>query len=251
MGRSLARLIEDAPDLTLIGGIARRAAHHAAASSASLPVHDAGGAGPLLEQCDVLIDFSAPAFLGGLLAQHGDRLAGRAVVVGTTGLDTQVESLLDEIAGRAAILAAANFSRGVSLLLALVERAARALPAADYDVEIVETHHRGKADAPSGTALSLGAAVARGHAADLAEQRRDGRSGRSGERPRGEIGFHALRGGGVIGEHHVLFLGARERIELSHAATDRALFAEGALAAARWLVTRKPGRYTMIDFLGL
>ena len=118
-------------------------------------------------------------------------------------------------------------------------------------MEMVEAHHRRKEDAPSGTALALGEAVAAGRGVELAEVRRDGRSGRPGARPGGEIGFHALRGGDVVGEHQVLFLGERDRLELVHRASDRALFAEGALRAARWLAGRAPGRYTMRDVLGL
>lgn len=150
-----------------------------------------------------------------------------------------------------AVLQAANFSIGVNLLLRLAEEAARTLPAEGYDVEIVETHHRRKADAPSGTALALGRAVAAGREARLEELRRDGRSGVTGERAVGEIGMHALRGGDVVGEHQVLFIGARERIELTHAAGDRALFADGALLAARWIAGKQPGRYQMREVLGL
>jgi 4-hydroxy-tetrahydrodipicolinate reductase len=183
--------------------------------------------------------------------RHAAALDGRALVVGTTGLDDDTVKQLDALARRTAVLVAANFSVGVNLLLGLAEQAARVLPAATYDVEIVETHHGRKLDAPSGTALALGEAVARGRSVELAGVRRDGRSGTTGERPRGEIAFHALRGGSVAGEHHLHFLGQRERIELAHHAEDRALFAEGALVAARWITGRAPGRYTMGDVLGL
>ena len=121
----------------------------------------------------------------------------------------------------------------------------------DYDVEIVEAHHRRKADAPSGTALALGEAVARGRGVELADVRIDGRSGRPGERPRGEVAFHALRGGDIVGEHEVMLIGERERVLLGHVAQDRALFAEGALRAARWIARKEPGTYTMKDVLGL
>ena len=137
-----------------------------------------------------------------------------------------------------------------NLLAALVEQAARVLGPA-YDVEVVEAHHRRKVDAPSGTALELGRAAARGHGVELDSMRRDGRSGHPGARPAGEIGFHAVRGGDVVGEHRVMFLGDRERLELVHLAQDRALFAEGALRAARWMAGKPAGVYTMRDVLGL
>ncbi|MEX0907087.1 MAG: 4-hydroxy-tetrahydrodipicolinate reductase, partial [Gemmatimonadota bacterium] len=151
----------------------------------------------------------------------------------------------------AAVLTAANFSIGVNLLLSLCEEVGGALDASAWDVEITEAHHARKVDAPSGTAIALGQAVARGRGVELAAVRRDGRSGHVGARSSGEIGMHSLRGGNVVGEHTVTFFGARERIELSHAATDRAVFAEGALAAAHWLAGRAPGRYAMRDVLNL
>ena len=209
------------------------------------------GADELIREADVVLDVSAPPFLAGVLDAHGDALAGRALVVGTTGLDDALVQRLDALAERSAVLVAANFSIGVNLLLALVEEAARRLPAKRYDVEIVEAHHRGKVDAPSGTALALGRAVATGRGKELEPLRRDGRSGHTGERATGEVAFHAIRGGGVAGDHRVYFLGARERLELAHSAADRSLFAEGALVAARWIAGRAAGRYTMRQVLGL
>jgi 4-hydroxy-tetrahydrodipicolinate reductase len=197
-----------------------------------------------------VLDFSAPGLLTRLLDTQLGELAGRAVVVGTTGLDAALLRRLEAVAGKSAVLVAAHFSLGVNLLLALAEEAAQLLPPDRFDVEIVETHHRHKVDAPSGTALALGEAVARGRGAQLDEVRRDGRSGQTGARPTGEIGFHALRGGMVPGEHRVFFLGGRERIELAHSASDRGLFAEGALLAARWMSGREAGWYTMRDVLG-
>ena len=178
-------------------------------------------------------------------------LAGKALVVGTTGVDAEVRRLLDEAARASAVLVAANFSVGVNLLLGLAEAAARVLPAELYDVEIVEAHHRRKVDAPSGTALALGEMIARGRRISLEAVRRDGRSGHTETRNAGEIGFHSLRGGDIVGEHHVHFIGMRERIELAHSAQDRAVFAEGALHAAQWLVAKPPGQYGMLDMLGL
>src|SRR5690606_39073973 len=165
--------------------------------------------------------------------------------------ENETLQLLDRLALESAVLAAANFSVGVNLLLGLVEQAARVLGADTCDAEIVETHHAGKIDAPSGTALSLAAAIARGRGVELSDVRRDGRSGETGERPAGEVGIHALRGGAVAGEHRVHFLGTRERLEFVHHAEDRALFADGALVAARWLKGRTSGRYTMKDVLGM
>lgn len=248
MGSTLARLIAEEPGLELRGGVDReeRDAH----LSAYPEIRPAERAADMLADADVVIDFSAPAFLRALLQAQGEALRGKALVVGTTGLDAADERLLDEQASRTAVLTAANFSVGVNLLLALAEQAARAL-GEEYDVEIVEAHHRRKEDAPSGTALALGEAVAAGREVELSRVRRDGRSGRPGARPAGELGFHAVRGGNVVGEHQVLFLGDMDRVVLSHHASDRALFAHGALRAARWIAGRDPGRYQMRDVLGL
>jgi 4-hydroxy-tetrahydrodipicolinate reductase len=251
MGRALGRLIADADDLRALGGIAPSRRGEEPTDTGYPAIVAVADAGDLVARSDVVIDFSEPEQLRRILAEHGEALHGRALVVGTTGLDAQLESGLDQLAATAAVLSAPNFGVGVNLLLGLVEKAARALAARHYDVEIIEAHHARKEDAPSGTALALGRAVAVGRAEDLERIRRDGRSGRTGARPAGEIGFHALRGGEVVGEHAVHFLGARERIVISHAAQSRDLFADGALVAARWLARRDPGRDTMADVLGL
>ena len=251
MGRTLGRLIADAEDLRALGGIAPDWEGDDPAEIGYpeiLPVEDAR---EMIRRADVLIDFSAPAQVEALLDDHADALAGRAILVGTTGLEAELEKKLDRAAESAAVLVAANFSVGVNLLLGLVEQAARALAADAYDAEIVETHHKRKEDAPSGTALALGRALAAGRGVDLDDVRTDGRSGRPGKRPVGEIGIHALRGGDVVGEHNVHFIGERERITLSHNAMDRSLFADGALVAARWIAGKEPGRYAMKDVLGL
>ncbi len=251
MGRALAALAEEEESIELLGGIGR--ATYEPDWSGTLgyaAIQSPEEASWLLRDAQVIIDFSSPELYRRLLGAQRSGLAGRGLVVGTTGLEGDDLALLDEVAATSPVLSAPNFSIGVNLLLALAEEAARVL-GSDYDVEILEAHHRRKADAPSGTALHLGEAVARGHGSVLEEVRRDGRVGRSGERPRGEIGLHALRGGDVVGEHRVLYLGERERIELAHLAADRSLFAEGALRAARWLVGRPPGRYSMRDVLGL
>jgi 4-hydroxy-tetrahydrodipicolinate reductase len=194
---------------------------------------------------DVLVDFSAPDALQKSL----DRAVSAAipVLIGTTGLDELADQRVAAAAKEIAVLRAANTSLGVALLGELVERAARVL-GPDWDVEIAETHHRMKADAPSGTALLLGDAAARGRATDLKAER--GRDDTGLKRAPGSIGFASLRGGTVAGDHDVMFLGPDERLMLSHRAENRAIFARGALAAARFLVGRPAGLYSMRDVIG-
>lgn len=251
MGRTLGRLIGDADDLRVVGGIAPDRPPEGAEAIGYPLIVGVEDAGALVRGADAVIDFSAPEQLSALLAAVVDDLEGTALLVGTTGLTDDLMAALDALAGTTAVLVADNFSVGVNLLLGLVERVARALPAEGYDIEIVETHHRGKEDAPSGTALALGRAAAAGRDGDLETVRVDGRSGRDGPRPAGEIGVHAVRGGGVTGEHAVHFLGAGEQVTLSHAAHSRELFADGALVATRWLAGKAPGRYTMKQVLEL
>lgn len=251
MGRALGRLIADAEDLRALGGIAPGPPPEGAPALGYPEIVPADACGEMLRRADALIDFSAPEQLAALLDGYADDFAGRALLVGTTGLDDGLVARLDALADTTAVLVAANFSVGVNLLLGLVRQAARALPAAEYDIEIVEAHHGRKADAPSGTALALGRAAAEARGVDLDDVRTDGRSGRPGARPPGEIGIHALRGGEVAGEHIVHFLGGRERIALVHSAASRDLFADGALVAARWMAGKGPGRYSMEDVLGL
>ena len=251
MGRTLGGLLAGADGIRAIAGIAAHAPEEGAEAIGYPEIVDVDRAEDQVRRADAVIDFSAPDQLAALLAGTADALEGKAVLVGTTGLPDEVHQTLDALAERAAVLVAANFSVGMNLLLGLVEQAARALPAEGYDVEIIETHHRQKEDAPSGTALSLGEAVETGRGRSLDGDRTDGRSGRVGPRRPGAIGFHAVRGGGVAGEHVVHFLGDGERVTLGHVAGSRRLFAEGALVAARWLAGREPGRYTMQDVLGL
>lgn len=251
MGRALGRLITAADDLRAVGGIALPLAAGDEPMDVYPEIVEVPDAGPLIRASAAVIDFSAPQQLRDLLEAHGPALAGKALVVGTTGLDAEMDGLLERLASTAAVLSAPNFSVGVNLLLGLVEKMAAALPDERYDVEVVETHHSGKEDAPSGTALALGRAVAAGRQVELESVRRDGRVGRTGRRPTGEIGFHALRGGAVVGDHTVHFLGALDRLSIAHTAQDRDVFADGALIAARWLASREPGRYTMADVLGL
>jgi 4-hydroxy-tetrahydrodipicolinate reductase len=194
---------------------------------------------------NVLVDFSAPAAL-----QHSlDRAvsAGVPILVGTTGLDELADGRIAEAAKQVAVLRASNTSLGVALLAELVERAAQVL-GSEWDIEIAETHHRSKTDAPSGTALMLGAAAERGRGSSAPPER--GRNGTGLKRERGAIGYASLRGGTVAGDHDVLFLGADERLILSHRAESRMIFARGALAAARFLVDKPAGLYSMRDVIG-
>ena len=194
---------------------------------------------------DVLIDFSAPA----ALQQSLDRAVAASIpiLVGTTGLDELAGQRLAKAAEKIAVLRAANTSLGVALLADLVERAARVLGPAEWDIEIVEAHHNKKADAPSGTALYLGEAAKRGRGDDAGEER--GRDGTGLARVSGAIGYSAIRGGTIAGDHDVMFLGDGERLILSHRAESRAIFAHGALAAARFLKDRPAGLYSMRDVI--
>ena len=195
-----------------------------------------------------VIDFTTPA---ATLAHAQLTAQARCVhVIGTTGLSDSDIAALDAAARHAVIVRSGNMSLGVNLLTRLAQQVAQALDA-DFDVEIIEAHHRHKVDAPSGTALMLGEAVARGRGVDLADVSDRGRDGMTGERKRGDIGFAALRGGDIVGEHYVIFAGAGERIVLRHVATDRGIFARGALMAALWGQGQAPGHYAMLDVLGL
>ncbi len=197
-----------------------------------------------LKKVDVVIDFSsAQAAADTVMACRTARVP---LLLGTTGLDASVEPLLQEAATQIPVLTAANTSIGVNVLLELVRRAAAALPAS-FDIEIVETHHRHKVDAPSGTALALGLAASEGRGESPEPPRLSG--AQPGPRPVGGVGYGVLRGGDVAGEHEVRFLGLGESLRLGHQATDRAVFARGAVAAAAWLVRQPAGRYRMVDFL--
>ena len=202
----------------------------------------------LFESVDVVIDFTVPA----ATIEHAKLAAatGKALVIGTTGLDAEQSRVIAAAATQTAILWAPNMSLGVNLLLGLVEQVARSL-GEDWDIEIVEMHHRHKIDAPSGTALGLGRAAAKGRGVVLDEVAVRSRDGYTGPRTEGAIGFATLRGGDVVGDHTVIFAGEAERIELTHKATDRRIFARGALRAALWTKGRAPGLYGIKDVLGL
>jgi 4-hydroxy-tetrahydrodipicolinate reductase len=230
MGHALQRALTDAKDFQLVAALRR----------GDDPL-------PAIAEADALIDFSAPACsveLAGLAAQ-----ARIAHIIGTTGFSREQEDAIANAAEQTAIVKSGNMSLGVTLLAALVKQAASALP--DFDVEIVEMHHRMKVDAPSGTALLLGEAAASGRDVSLDANAVRGRHGHTGTRKDGTIGFASLRGGTVVGEHRVILAGPYERIELTHIAEDRMIFARGALAAARWAVGRPPGLYSMADVLEL
>lgn len=203
----------------------------------------------LAAQSDVVVDFTHAATAQGhatVLAQ-----AGTAWVLGTSGLSGADEAAVAQAARHVPVVYAPNFAPGVNLVLALAEQIAAALPADAYDAEIIEMHHRQKVDAPSGTAIGLGRAVARGRSVQLEEVMVSGRDGHTGPRPPGAIGFAALRGGQVVGEHTLLFAAGSEHIALTHRAFDRRVFATGAVRAAGWVSGRAPGLYSMLDVLGM
>ncbi|MBZ9771479.1 4-hydroxy-tetrahydrodipicolinate reductase [Mesorhizobium sp. CO1-1-8] len=203
-----------------------------------------------LAVAEIVIDFTTPeasADLARICAERGRP----ALVIGSTGFDAAQSATIADAAKTVPIVRSGSFSLGLNMLVGLVEQAARALDPDDWDVEIVEAHHRLKVDAPSGTALMLGQAAASGRGIDLDTVARRVRAGVTGARPPGEIGFAVLRGGGIIGEHSVSFCADSELVTLSHAAGDRVMFARGAIAAALWLEGRLPGEYDMRDVLGL
>ena len=254
VGRMLLADITATDGCALAGGTARSGSAAAGMDLGELAgIGHAGiaaGVDPerLLRASDVAIEFSTPA----ATAEHA-RLAaglGKPLVIGTTGLHGDEEQAVRDAAKRVPIVWAANTSLGINLLIGLAEQVATRL-GPDWDIEIMEMHHRGKVDAPSGTALALGRAAAAGRSVAFEENAVRGRDGITGARPSGAIGFAALRGGDNIGEHHVMFAGIGERLELVHRATNRAIYAKGAVRAAGWVVTQKPGLYGMKEVLGL
>jgi 4-hydroxy-tetrahydrodipicolinate reductase len=214
----------------------------------SLGIVAGDDAGALFAACDVVVDFTAPAATA--LHAAAAAKAGKPLVIGTTGLEPAQEQVIAAAARQVAIVRAPNMSLGVNLLLGLVSEVAERL-GEDYDIEIMEMHHRHKVDAPSGTALALGRAAAEARGIDLAAHSARARDGITGARKRGDIGFASLRGGDVVGDHTVIFAADGERIELTHRAGSRQIFARGAVRAARWAVGQTPGLYGMKDVLGL
>lgn len=253
MGREVLRAVLQRPEHQLAGGyvaagntlVSRDAGELAGLERVGLAV--TSNLDAALEKAEAIIDFTMPDFTLTLAQQAAERKI--ALITGTTGLGEAQQEKLEEYARRVPIVQSFNMSLGVNLLAALVERCAGALDN-DYDIEIVEMHHRAKRDAPSGTALLLGMAAARGRDVRLNDVARRGRDGITGPRPAGEIGFAALRGGDVVGDHTVIFAGPGERIELTHRAASRANFAEGAVTAAEWSLGKPPGLYSMREVLG-
>ena len=244
MGRAIAQVVAETDAAGLAGGADRPGNWPDLAPGVAV----GDDADALARGCDVLVDFSVPAALAGHLAAA--RTAGTPIVIGTTGLGPNEHRLIDAAAADIPILQAANTSLGVNLLAHLVRETAARL-GSDWDIEIVEMHHRHKVDAPSGTALLLGQAAAAGRAIDLDAASIRSRDGITGARPEGAIGFATLRGGSVAGDHQVIFAAEGERIEIGHRAESRAIFARGAVKAALWLAGRPAGRYAMADVLGL
>jgi 4-hydroxy-tetrahydrodipicolinate reductase len=254
MGQTLIRLVQGAERLRLVSCV-ERAGH----AWIGRDVGEAMGGSPVgvkvtddpleaFARCQAVVDFTAPAAtveFAALAAQ-----ARACHVIGTTGLEVQHLAKIEAAAHHAVIVRAGNMSLGVNLLVRMTQKVAAALDA-DWDVEVVEAHHRMKVDAPSGTALMLGAAAAQGRGVALDDAKVSGRDGITGARARGAIGFSAIRGGDIVGEHDVIFAGEGERVILRHVATDRTIFARGALRAALWGQGRKPGQYDMMDVLGI
>lgn len=230
-------------------GEALAAAIREAGHSLAVGIDEGGNPEAHAVQCDCLVDFSAPGALATNLAAA--KAAGIPILVGTTGLAEEHFVMLAEAAKAVPVLQTGNFSLGVTLLAHLVREAAARLSAAEWDIEVLEMHHRMKVDAPSGTAKLLGEAAAAARGIALSDNMESGRHGHTGARSEGAIGFACLRGGTVAGEHSVIFAGPSERLTLSHSAEDRMIFARGAVKAAEWLQGRPARRYTMNDVLGL
>jgi 4-hydroxy-tetrahydrodipicolinate reductase len=254
MGQMLINAVQASDACTLIG-VLERTGHDwvgqdagIAMGGAEIGVTVSDDAVTTFAKAQAIIDFTAPAATIGFAELAAQ---ARAVhVIGTTGLTEGDIVKLDAAARHAVIVRAGNMSLGVNLLVQLTKKVAAALDE-DFDIEIIEAHHHHKIDAPSGTALMLGEAAAQGRGVALKDVTDSGRDGITGARVRGDIGFSAIRGGDIVGEHDVLFAAAGERIKLTHIATDRAIFARGALKAALWGQTQKPGSYSMLDVLGL
>lgn len=255
MGQTLIRTIHAMEGVRVVGAVERAGSPHIGRDAGEL-----AGVGtidvaitddplPAFAKADGVLDFTVPA---ATVTFAGYAAQARIVhVIGTTGLGAEHEAAIEAAARHAMIVKSGNMSLGVNLLAVLVRQAAKALDAADFDIEIVEMHHRHKVDAPSGTALLLGRAAAEGRGVDLGEKSVRVRDGHTGARETGTIGFATLRGGSVVGDHSVILAGTGERITLSHQAEDRSLFARGAVKAALWARDRKPGLYSMLDVLGL
>ena len=254
MGRTVVKAIAGTPGLALAAALEDAASPligEDAGTLAGLPPNGitlAADGKAALAGADGIVDFTVPSATVALASLAA--AAGIAHIIGTTGLSAADEGKVAEAAKRTVIVKSGNMSLGVNLLAALTRRVAASLDAS-FDVEILEMHHNQKVDAPSGTALLLGRAAAQGRGTDLETRAVRARDGHTGARRQGDIGFATLRGGTVVGDHHVIFAGPAERIELSHKATDRGIFARGAVKAALWGRGKGPGLFSMNDVLGL
>lgn len=254
MGRVLTRIVHQTEGLDVAGGFEPKGAHHIGddmgvlAGIGPLGVMVSDDPLPLFTKIDGVIDFTVPAASTALCELSAQ--ARIVHVIGTTGFDEAQEAAIKAASRHARIVKSGNMSFGVNLLAALVKKAAAAL-GDDFDIEVLEMHHRAKVDAPSGTALLLGEAAAQGRQISLKDRSVRSRDGHTGARNAGDIGFATLRGGSVVGEHTVMFAGPAERIEFTHKAESRDIFARGAAKAALWAKDRKPGLYSMLDVLGL
>lgn len=247
-GRMGQALVNSAgPDFAIVGGTERAGSDALGVASGGWTVSE--GANRAAQSADAWIDFTTPT--ASLAALEQLKLTKvKAAIIGTTGLSAAQEQQIAEHARRIAIVRDRNFSLGVNLMIGLVEQVAARL-GEGWDIEITEGHHRRKVDAPSGTALMIGEAAARGRGAPLTELRTPPYDGQTGARKDGTIGFSVIRGGGIIGDHETAFISDEEILSINHRALDRAIFAKGALAAAKWAVAQKPGLYAMKDVLGL
>jgi 4-hydroxy-tetrahydrodipicolinate reductase len=254
MGRALTRVISETPGAILSGALEAPGSELLGKDSGVLAGLPANGVllsadlWSLSAEADGILDFTVPRATIANVAIAAQR--GLIHVIGTTGLSGSDDAVIQSVTSRAVVVKSGNMSLGVNLLAALVKRVAQSLDQ-DFDIEILEMHHRAKIDAPSGTALMLGEAAAAGRGVALGQHSVRGRDGQTGARRRGDIGFASLRGGSVTGDHSVIFAGAMERIELTHRAEDRTMFAQGAIKAALWARGKKPGLYSMADVLGL
>ena len=255
MGRALIQAIEENEAAALTGALEHEGSPSLGTDagqlvgSTELGVPVTADIDAAFDAGDVVLDFTTPAATVAFAQAAAER--GIAHIVGTTGLSTDDFAQLDKAAETAKIVQSGNMSLGVIMLSVLVEQAAKALDAADWDIEVLEMHHKHKVDAPSGTALLLGDAAADGRGIDLAENSVRTRDGHTGAREAGTIGFATMRGGSVVGDHSVMLAGPGERVTLSHHAEDRMIFARGAVKAALWATKQQPGRYNMRDVLGL
>lgn len=248
MGRVLTRIIQETEGCAVAGGLEPKGSPLVGTEMGSTGATISDDPAALFKNIDGIVDFTVPAATLSLV-EHSAR-AGIVHVIGTTGIDAAGEEKIRAAGKSARIVKSGNMSLGVNILASLVRKAAQAL-GDDFDIEVLEMHHRHKIDAPSGTALLLGQAAAEGRKIDLGKRSVRSRDGHTGARPQGDIGFATLRGGSVVGDHTVIFAGASERIEFSHKAESRDIFAHGAVKAALWARGQKPGFYSMTDVLGL